>query len=270
MRIRPYWTLCPTWNVWSPKAEPLPETVTRRWKISICTTCMGRVEDLKRTLPVNISDNSDYPEVEFVVVNYNSQDDMHEYMTSSAMLSHLLSGKVRYLRTRLPRFFSMSHSRNVAFMNATGDIVTNVDADNFTGKEFASYLNRLANIRPHRVIFAKGKRRINGRLGMFKNDFVSLGGYDEELIGYGGDDYSLLLRAMYSNFTLMWWVGSRKDFMRRIVTPRDHVGINMENPDWRETERMNREIILKNLKQGKFVANRNRSWRQAEDLEVHS
>ena len=268
MRLPRYWKLC-TWNVWSPNAEPLPETPAHKWKISICTTCMGRVEDLKRTLLVNIADNEDYPDLEFVVLNYNSQDHMHEYMTSPDVMPHLESGKVKYLRTRLPKYFSMSHSRNVAFMNATGDIVTNVDADNYTGKGFASYLNRLANIRSRNVIFAKGKRRISGRLGMFKDEFEGIGGYDENLVGYGGDDHSLILRAMYSGFVLMWWAGSPVDFMHKIITPRDQVGANMENPDWQETERINREIILENLRQSDFVANRDRPWGQMDDLEVY-
>lgn len=267
MKLPRYWKLC-TWNVWSPKAEPLPEIPAHRWRISICTTCMGRVGDLKRTLLVNIADNEDYPNVEFVVLNYNSQDDMHEYMTSPAIRPYIDSGKVRYLRTRIPQHFSMSHSRNVAFLNATGDIVTNVDADNFTGNGFASYLNKLANIHSRRVIFAKGKRRINGRIGMFKDEFEFIGGYDEDLVGYGGDDHSLILRAIYSGFIVMWWAGSPVDFTHRLITPRDQVGINMENQDWQETECINRGITLEKLRLHEFVANKNRSWGQIEDLEV--
>ena len=230
---------------------------------------MNRVDDLRRTLPMNIVDNHEYPNIEFVVLNYNSQDDLHDYMTSPAMLRHIRSGKVRYLRTLRPKYFSMSHSRNIAFLNATGNIVTNVDADNFTGKGFASYLNKLANVRAQNVIFAKGKRRINGRLGMFKDEFKSIGGYDENLVGYGGDDHSLMLRAMYLGFVLMWWAGSPVDFMQRIITPRDQVGANMENADWQETERINRDIVLENIKRNEFVANRNRLWGQIDDLEVY-
>lgn len=230
---------------------------------------MGRADDLKQTLPINIMDNADYPNIEFVVLNYNSQDAMHEYMTSPAMRPHIQNGKVRYLKTRIPKHFSMSHSRNLAFLNATGDIVTNVDADNYTGKGFASYLNKLANVRSRRVIFAKGKRRNHGRLGMFKDEFIGIGGYDEDLIGYGGDDQSLILRAMYLGYTLMWWANSPVDFTRRIVTPRDLVGSNMENSDWMETEHLNRQTTLDKIDRGEFVTNTNRIWGQIEDLEIY-
>ena len=49
--------------------------VTKQYKVSICTTCMDRLSDLKQTLPQNIQDNLDYPNVEFVVLDYNSKKD---------------------------------------------------------------------------------------------------------------------------------------------------------------------------------------------------
>lgn len=229
---------------------------------------MGRAIDLKQTLLQNILDNADYPNIEFVVLNYNSKDDLHDFMTSSIFRGHRKMGLVRYLRTRAPDYFSMSNSRNVAFRNSTGDIVTNVDADNFTGRGFASYLNRLASISSRRVIFAKGKRRIHGRLGLFKDEFEDIGGYDEDLDGYGYEDHSLMLRAMGLGYRLMWWAGSDVNFMRRIITPKHKVGMNMKNQDWRKTEQMNRELTLAKIGRGELIANLNRPWGVVDDLEV--
>ena len=48
--------------------------VKRQHKISICTTCMNRLDDLKQTLPQNILDNADYTRTEFVLIDYNSSD----------------------------------------------------------------------------------------------------------------------------------------------------------------------------------------------------
>lgn len=266
-RLAPYWTQC-RWSVWSPRTQPLPDVPKRHWRISLCTACMGRTNDLKLTLPQNVADNEDYPQIEFVVLNYNSRDDLHTFMLSKDIYPHLANGKIKYIRTSMPAFFSMSHARNVAFRAATGDIVSNVDADNFTGKGFATFLNRLANVRASRVIFAKGKRQIHGRLGMFKSEFETLGGYDEDLVGYGGEDHSLLLRAMSAGYMLMWWASSGRDFMRRIVTPREVVGRNLVNPDWRETERFNRETTIDKLNKGEVAVNRDRNWGFAADLEV--
>lgn len=256
------------WDIWEPDKNPLPKDPNGMSFISIVTTCMNRTHDLKRTLPTNIADNSDYPHLEFVIVNYNSSDDMDEYMTSKEMSPHIKSGKVRYLRTRHPKYYSMSHSRNIGFKNANGMIVTNVDADNYTGEGFASFLNLLSNIKPRKAFFAKGKRLCHGRIGMYKDEFEYLGGYDESLEGYGADDSNLMYRAMAMKCKLMWWGGiSPVDFTKRIKTPRSEVGKNMRNPRWKETEHLNKKLTMERLEAAEFIANIGKNWGYVPDLE---
>ena len=140
-------------------------------KISICTTCMDRLSDLKQTLPQNIKDNSDYPYVEFLVLDYNSKQDDVGGWIKSEMMEHIESGKLVYLRTEEPKYFDMSHSRNIAFLASSGDIVNNVDADAFTPPTgefgFATYINKLANEQPEKAIFAKSRQLLRGRLGFY-------------------------------------------------------------------------------------------------------
>ena len=230
---------------------------------------MGRSADLKKTLLANIEANSDHGPTEFVVLDYNSKDDLHEFMLSDAVAPHIKSGRVRYLRTRIPQYYSFSRSRNVAFRNATGDIVLNVDADNFTGRGFAAYINRLANVCPTRAVFARAKVGIHGRLGMYKREFEALGGYDEDLVGYGYDDRSLLLRALAAGCTLMWWGGvAGRRFASRIVTDREQLGLNLEEANWRLTDQENMRLTLQKLDAGQVVANPGQSWGRIRDLEL--
>lgn len=259
----------PDWKIWSPRLEPLPKVPPVTWRISICTVCMRRTRDLRETLVKNIEENSDYPNLEFVVLNYNSDDDLDAFMLSESIAPYLRIGRVRYLITREPKFYATSHSRNVAFNNSTGEIVTNVDADNYTGRGFASYLNRLANIRQHKVLFTRSKWRNHGRIGMFKSDFYELGGYDEDLSGYGWEDYSLMGRALSGGFTLMWWLRRDVDYSRRIITPKCDVASNMSNQEWRQTEQSNKEITLKKIANGDLTANRFRRWGYVGDLQVY-
>ena len=262
--MREYWQ---NWDFWNPEKEPIPNTPKSFRRISICTTCMNRSNDLEKTLLQNIHDNASYPNLEFVVLNYGSSDNMHRFMQSSELRYLAKMGIVKYYITKTPKYYSMSHSRNIAFKSATGQIVTNVDADNYTGKGFADYLNRLAEICPQKAFFAKGKRMMHGRIGMYKNEFLDLGGYNEDFSGYGFDDHDLMARAMNSGFKLMWWAGvSDEDFTRRITTPRSKVGENMENPNWRETERKNKIISTSNLAQNKLVANIGKNWGHVSDL----
>ena len=45
-------------------------------KLSFCTTCMNRVEHLKKTLPHNIELLNKFDNSELVIVNYDSKDDL--------------------------------------------------------------------------------------------------------------------------------------------------------------------------------------------------
>lgn len=254
------------WDIWLPEEEPLQHLTSadRYYKVSLCTNCMNRTYDLVKTLPLNILDNFTYPKVEFVVLNYNSQDNLDDFIRER-MMPYIELGILKYAKTVEPKFYDMGHSRNVAFKLASGDIVNNVDADNFTGLHFAETLNMLANMRPEKAVFAKGKRMLHGRLGMYKKEFMALGGYDEDLDGYGADDASLLYRAMASGYKLMWWDNLGK-FADRIKTPRKDKVSNMENKNWKQTEEANKAINFKKLEEGIRVVNEGRHWGKAKLL----
>lgn len=251
-------------SIWNGKFKSTP---TKLHKISFCTTCMGRLYNLRETLPANIAANISYPHVEFVILDYNSPDGLGQWMKEN-MMEHIESGRVSYYRTEEPQYFSMAHSRNIAYKVASGDIVNNLDADNFTFNEkfapieecWASYLNRLANERPSKAIFAKGKRAMHGRIGFYKNEFIELlGGYDEDLEGYGHDDHDLVKRAWELGFTMYWWGGKYCD---RIKTSRKEKNSNMAR-HWKVTENENKEKSAANIEAGRFKANEGKHWGKA-------
>jgi len=244
------------------------KNIKKIYKISFCTTVMNRLYNLKETLLKNIEDNKEYPDLEFVILDYNSQDGLEKWMKDN-MMEHIESGRVSYYRTEEPKYFNMAHSRNIAFKVANGEIVNNLDADNYTisskvvdslPEPWPFYLNRLANESPTKTIFAKGKRAMHGRIGFYKDEFINeLGGYDEGLKGYGHDDHDLVKRAWGLGYSMYWWGGI---FCDRIKTSRKERDVNMER-NWKETERENKEKSAKNIKDGKFKANQGRQWGKA-------
>lgn len=249
-----------SWDFWDPEKDPLPKKANRFRRISICTNCMNRLYDLKETLPKNIEDNIDYPNVEFVVLNYNSKDEMDEWMRKN-MMEFIRRGIVNYYHTTEPTTYEMGHSRNVAFKLATGEIVNQVDADNFTNKGFAHYVNRQAEVQPQKALFCKGKRQTHGRIGLYRHEWLELGGYDEDLRGYGYDDHSVILRAMESGFRMMWWADD--NFCKRIPTSDKQRVENMYDKSKRRMENINRDATWKKLDAGRLTVNEERHWGKA-------
>jgi hypothetical protein len=237
--------------------ERLVKPVVRDYKVSICTTCMNRLEHLRQTYVQNIEDNLDYQNVEFVLLDYNSQDGLDVWAKENLM-KYIEKGVLNYYRTTEPEYYSMAHSRNVAFKLAQGDIVNNVDSDQFTRKGFATFINKIANQQDEKVIFAKSRQLLRGRLGFYKRDFIELlGGYDEDLVGYGHDDQDLINRALELDFLLMCW---RAPFSGGIKSHRKHSTSNFEEKRWWYTEGRNRLLSYANLIIGRFKANKGRQW----------
>ena len=70
-------------------------------QISFCITCMNRLKHLQETLEKNILDNFLVDEVEFVVLDYNSQDGLEEWIAQS-MMKYIEMGILVYYRTTEP------------------------------------------------------------------------------------------------------------------------------------------------------------------------
>lgn len=241
--------------------------VTKQYKISICTTCKDRLDNLKQTLPQNIQSNSDYSNVEFVVLDYNSTKDDVGGWIKSEMMEYIESGKLVYYRTTEDiKYFDMSHSRNVAFLAASGEIVNNVDADNFTpsSKEcgFATYINKLANEQPEKAIFAKSRQLLRGRQGYFKKEFIELlGGYDEtNLKYYGNDDANLQNRAWELKFKMMSFRGAFCGIVPNHIKHQEEGSYPMP---WWQSEGENRLISYATIIIKQFRANKGRVWGKA-------
>ena len=201
-------------------------------KISFCTTCMNRLEHLQKTLPKNLSDNANYPQVEFVVLDYNSTDGLEDWIQQNL---RKWQDKVVYYKTLEPQSYARSHSRNMAFRLATGEILCNLDADNFTGKDFVRYINK--SFKKNSDIFLQAQKEniqdIAGKICLKKINFEEINGYDEKIISYGFEDHDFKCRLRQSGLKPHFF-GQNK-FLKAITHP--------------DIERIRNEKIYQNLKQ---------------------
>ena len=69
--------------------------------ISFCISCRGRLHHLRRTLPQNIADNRDYPNLEFILLDYNSTDGLGEWVKHE-LSEEIANGQLNYYFTSQP------------------------------------------------------------------------------------------------------------------------------------------------------------------------
>lgn len=237
-------------------------------KITICTTCMNRLHDLKETYIKNINDNKDYANLEWLLLDYNSTDGLEQWAKKN-LSQYIESGKVVFYRTEQPSYFHPNHSRNVSFRLATGDLIANVDSDNFTKKCYARRLNQCASVAEEKLLivpdnfmkFGSSRMKLKGRFCLYRKDIERLRGFDEDLDeGFGNDDLNFVFRAMNDRFTLVRFEETFTD--RRIETTNSDRVKFVINKNYEEGRDNNFEIMQDKLCRGITAVNPNH-WGQA-------
>jgi hypothetical protein len=165
--------------------------------VVFATTCKNRTDHLRKTLPRNLADN---PDSRFVVLDYNSGDDLIPFLRT-------LEGPIAdrqltvYSYAGWPKF-RMAHAKNMAHRLGIvegGQVIVNLDADNFAGPNFHELAQEMVALGPDVFLWAnmvKGEmdRGISGRIAVSPQQFRKVGGYDEKYFAWASDDKDLNLR----------------------------------------------------------------------------
>lgn len=173
-------------------------------QISYCTTCKGRLWQLKQTLPVNIKLTNDI--IDIVLLDYHSDDGLEEYIKENYR-EYLDDGRLKYYKLEtVVDGFDMAFAKHIAHMLATGEILFNLDADNYIG--VTPY--ELQELKQREVLIARklegtGTSR-GGRIGIHRDDYLVIGGYEIRQLGMFGDDGLFLQRALGRRMQLKWSV----------------------------------------------------------------
>ena len=161
-------------------------------KISFCSTCKGRLWQLKQTLPENIKKLDALSEI--VILDYFSDDGLKDYIFSN-FYDFIESGKIKYFQMIEDYAYTSSYAKNVAHKLATGDILFNLDADNYI---YDGLLYELRKLKDNQLFLPRlglENEGILGRLGYTKNTFFRLNGYNENIVGMKGDDGYMRMKA---------------------------------------------------------------------------
>ena len=183
--------------------------------VSICITVMNRLHHIRETLPANLREN-DSPGIDFVLLDYNSTDGLDVYIKSN-FNQHLETGRLVYYKCNTEQSYRRSHSRNMAFRLAGGDIVCNLDGDNYAGEDFGRYVQQVFSNEDNICLTGLLNQWLpdaSGKLCVKKSDFLDVTGYDENFEGYGFEDYDMVNRLYLAGckpYTM-----NKKQFLRGI------------------------------------------------------
>jgi hypothetical protein len=150
--------------------------------LSFITVCKGRLEHLKQTLP----SRADLPGTQAIVVDYACPQGTRTWVAQNFP-------RVKVVAVDDDPGFCVSRARNLGARAASTARLCFVDADVKLREGFLPWLR--ANIRPRH--FYRAWPLIPDLWGTFvcpAEDFASIGGFDEALQGWGGEDDDIYMR----------------------------------------------------------------------------
>lgn len=216
---------------------------------------------MRETLQHNIGLVEELRGVELVILDYNSRDGLESW-AQSELAGTIKDGLVNYYRTDVPSFFHMAHSKNIAHRVAMGDIVCNLDADNYLSTEFVEFvLNTFQHSNERLFLAPQAYDGAYGRLVIPKYWFERLGGYDEDFEwGWGYEDDDLRHRARTLGL-------EEKTVPPDMVSSLEHSEEervkNFKLKDKAESKHRHETMSHQKRNNGMIIANVNRRWGSA-------
>jgi len=182
--------------------------MNRRPKYSIVTICKGRLHHLVRSLPAMLRQ----PFAEVVVVDYACPDGTADYVAANFPAA-------RVVRVTDAASFNASHARNLGAGAALGDVFVFVDADVVLADSFIAAVE--LGLGPNQYAkFAEPTiprdNSVQGTCVIHRRHFELIGGYDEVLTNYGGEDLELYERLAIAK------IGRLTIDQREVVEVIDH------------------------------------------------
>lgn len=197
-------------------------------RLSLVTSVFNRHWQLKKTLSHNLATIRGNTEIEIVLVDFGGGDSPDiSKMIEDQYCFDLISGNLKYWRITEPwKKFHMATAKNVAHRLATGCFLMSVDADNYINEDdldiILDHFNRFPEAIFHQTIGPAPLSHIQwskynlfesstdyhnndlvwdgscGRIGVSRDRFESVNGYNENFVGMGMDDIDFIIRSIRS------------------------------------------------------------------------
>jgi len=165
--------------------------------LSFITTCKGRLDQLRQTLPRMAAQ----PNCECIVVDYDCPDGTAHWVETNFPA-------VKVVKVEHAPQFHKPHAQNLGAAAATSPWFCLIDADILIGTAFKAtltpYLNNGFYFRPRPLDW-----NAYGSFICAQTDFAAAGGYDEAIEGCGAEDDDLYCRLHMVGIKLATFPGEQ-------------------------------------------------------------
>lgn len=220
-------------------------------KISYCSTCKGRLHQLKQTYYSNLEALRNI-DAEWIIVDYGCPDNTADELINLPITKEFVNNnklKIYKFNKGIP--FIMSLSKNLSHSLASGRIVFNLDIDNFIGDSF----RQLTQVSSRQYLHAGWDTMAGGtkgRIGVHNTIFRQIGGYDLDLDVACYDDLDLVQRLEMLNLTRISETNIQYPIQN---TNEDTLKYSETDKEYREVSLNSKTISQEKLSKGIIKAN---------------
>lgn len=169
--------------------------------ISYCTTCKGRLYQLRETLAHNLAQIG--LDEEIVLIDYRSDDGLSEWVWEN-FEPEIVAGRLRFFEVLDEAPWHMAKAKNLTHRLGQGAFLFNLDGDNFLmPRDLQLIRSAVAKGLGCRQGTGDLRDGTAGRIGIHRKAFHEIGGYDEGLLGMVMDDYDLIVRAEAAGYRFL-------------------------------------------------------------------
>lgn len=159
-------------------------------KVWVIVTCMGRLSFLKRTLPSVLA----AVDATYCLVDYSCPERSGDWVRRE-YAEECRTGRIELVKSEGHATFHKAAALNVGAARAIrrgAEYLCFLDADTLVFPTLGAFIH--ANLEPRRFLVALHGRSLFGFLVVPAREFEAQGGFDESIVGYGGEDIEMRLR----------------------------------------------------------------------------
>jgi len=162
--------------------------------ISLCSQVKNRIHQFSQTFKHNVSLIKSIDNIEWNIVDCNSNDGISEFMESFfASSSQEIIKKINYYECIDEIKYHIPIFKNIAARLSNNDYVFNLDIDNYIEDHLIKQIHE--NGLNKGVCCRFGKQGTFGRIGCSRENFKNVGGYDESFLPAAAHEDDFMSRS---------------------------------------------------------------------------